>query len=200
MNIHVIFQGFLVTAGLIMAIGAQNAHVLKMGLARQHVLPTILVCALSDAFLIGLGVTGMGKVIEHFPMAVEVATWGGAAFLMWYGLRSLRSAFSAHALTPADAPPMPLKQAIVLVLGFTYLNPHTYLDTLVLIGSIGGREHGLDRVGFWLGCIAASASWFTLLGYGARWLTPLFAKPASWRVLDAMIGVGMGIIAISLLR
>ena len=200
MNTHVILQGFLVTAGLIMAIGAQNAHVLKMGLTRQHVLPTVLVCALSDALLIGLGVTGMGKVIEHFPLAVEAATWGGAAFLLCYGLRSLRAAFGSHALTPAEAPPMPLKQAILLVLGFTYLNPHAYLDTIVLIGAIGGREHGLDRVGFWLGCIAASVSWFMLLGYGARWLTPLFAKPVSWRVLDAMIGVGMGIIAISLLR
>ena len=200
LNLHVLAQGFLVTAGLIMAIGAQNAHVLRMGLTRQHVLVTIVICALSDALLVGLGVMGMGIVLERFPLAVEVATWGGAAFLLWYGLRSLRSAFSSHALTAAEARRVSLRDAVLLVLAFTYLNPHAWLDTIVLVGSIGGRHHGIDRLTFWFGSVLASACWFVLLGYGARWLAPLFAKPVSWRVLDALIGVSMGVLAVSLLR
>jgi L-lysine exporter family protein LysE/ArgO len=200
LNLHVLAQGFLVTAGLIMAIGAQNAHVLRMGLTRQHVFVTILICVLSDALLIGLGVTGMGVVLERFPLAVEVATWGGAAFLLWYGLRSLRAAFGSHALTAAQARRVSLRDAVLMVLAFTYLNPHAWLDTIVLVGAIGGRHHGVDRFTFWLGSVLASASWFVLLGLGARWLAPLFAKPISWRVLDALIGVSMGVLALSLVR
>ncbi|WP_417069959.1 LysE/ArgO family amino acid transporter [Niveibacterium terrae] len=200
MNIHILFQGFLVTIGLIMAIGAQNAHVLRMGLTRQHVLPTIAICIASDALMMGLGVAGMGEVIALFPTAVEVASWAGAAFLAWYGLRSLRAAFTSHALTAAEERKISLRQAVLMVLAFTYLNPHAWLDTVVLVGSIGGRQHGLDRFTFWLGCVGASTSWFVLLGFGARWLAPLFGKPSSWRVLDALVGLGMGAIAISLIR
>lgn len=200
MNIDILIQGFLVSTGLIIAIGAQNAHVLKMGLTRQHLLPTISLCVLSDALLTGLGVAGMGHVIEAFPKTVEAASWGGAAFLMAYGLRSLRSALTCHAMAPDTSRRIPLQQAVLLTLAFTYLNPHTYLDTIVLIGSIGGRWIGSDRLAFWCGGVAASTLWFVLLGYGARWLAPLFGKPSSWRVLDGLTGLGMGAIAISLVR
>ncbi len=199
-DLSILAQGFLVTAGLIMAIGAQNAHVLRMGLTRQHVFVTIAICAASDALLVGLGIKGMGAVLEHFPLAVEIATWGGAAFLLWYGLRSLRAAFGRHALNATETHSVTLREAVLLVLAFTYLNPHAWLDTIVLVGAIGGRHHGVDRVTFWAGSVIASASWFMLLGYGARVLAPLFAKPISWRVLDALIGVSMGALAISLLR
>lgn len=200
MNLHQIAQGYLVTLGLIVAIGAQNAHVLRMGLTRQHVLITVLVCTVSDALLMGLGVSGMGAVMTRFPRAVEAATWCGAAFLLWYGLRSLRAAFAERVLVPGEAAPMPARQAVLLALGFTYLNPHAWLDTVVLVGALGGREQGPGRLAFWIGCVAASISWFMLLGYGARWLAPLFRRAVSWRVLDALVGVGMGALALALVR
>lgn len=201
MNMHAAVQGYLVTGGLIVAIGAQNAHVLRMGLLRRHVALTVAICALSDALLIGLGIIGTGGLLDRWPQAVQVATWAGAAFLFWYGLRSLRSAFSGAGAMPAGGGAGPsLRAAVLMVLGFTYLNPHAYLDTIVLIGSIGGRLAAEERPLFWVGCVLASASWFVLLGYGARALAPLFARPLSWRVLDGLIGAGMGYLAISLLH
>ena len=194
-------QGFTVCGGLILAIGAQNAHVLKMGLTRQHVLPTVLICAISDALLIGLGISGMGALLDQWPQAVRLATWAGAAFLFWYSLSSLRAAFTQRSLqTGADTPRTSLRAAVLMILAFTYLNPHTYLDTVVLIGSIGAHLASGERLIFWLGCITASATWFTLLGFGAHKLSPLFAKPQSWRVLDALVGVGMGALAFNLVH
>ncbi|MDP5239572.1 LysE/ArgO family amino acid transporter [Uliginosibacterium sp. 31-16] len=194
-------QGFTVSGGLILAIGAQNAHVLKMGLTRQHVLPTVLICAISDALLIGLGIGGMGALLDQWPQAVRLATWAGAAFLFWYSLSSLRAAFTRRSLqTAGDTPRTSLRAAVLMILAFTYLNPHTYLDTVVLIGSIGAHLANGERLIFWLGCITASATWFTLLGFGAHKLSPLFAKPQSWRVLDALVGVGMGALAFNLVH
>lgn len=201
MNTNVMLQGFLVCGGLIVAIGAQNAHVLRMGLRRQHVAITVAICTLSDALLIGLGIAGMGELLDRWPRAMQIATWGGAAFLFWYGLRSLRSAVSGSgALQAKSVTSTSVRSAVLMVLAFTYLNPHAYLDTIVLIGSIGGRLTPADRPLFWAGCVFASASWFIALGYGARWLSPLFAKPLSWRVLDALIGMGMGALALSMLH
>ena len=201
MNMHAMLQGFLVCGGLIVAIGAQNAHVLRMGLLRQHVALTVLICAASDALLIGLGIAGMGTLLDHWPHAMQIATWSGSAFLFWYGMRSLRSAISGKgAIQATGLKSIPARSAVLMVLAFTYLNPHAYLDTIVLIGSIGGRLTPADRPLFWLGCITASASWFITLGYGARWLAPLFSKPLSWRVLDGLIGMGMGVLALNLLH
>lgn len=194
-------QGFIVCAGLIVAIGAQNAHVLRMGLTRQHVGITILICLASDALLIGLGVLGAGAVLTRWPLALEAATWGGAAFLLWYGLNALRSAFRKRQLEVASNDQrISRRQAVMLLLAFTYLNPHAYLDTIVLIGSLGARHPEQARLLFWAGCVSASAVWFTVLGYGARWLAPLFTRPISWRVLDALIGLGMTVLALSLVR
>lgn len=194
-------QGFTVSGGLILAIGAQNAHVLKMGLTRQHVLPTVLICAISDALLIGLGIAGMGTLLDKWPHAVQLATWAGAAFLAWYAINSLRAAFSRrHMDVTCQGEAITLLRAVILILAFTYLNPHAWLDTVVLIGSIGAHLPGSERWTFWLGCITASATWFTLLGFGAARLTPLFAKPASWRILDALVGMGMGALAFSLVH
>lgn len=194
-------QGFIICAGLIMAIGAQNAHVLRMGLTRQHVGTTVLICLVSDAFLIGLGVLGAGAVLTRWPLALEVATWGGAAFLLWYGLNSLRAAFRKRQMEVAtNGERISRRQAVLLLLAFTYLNPHAYLDTIVLIGSLGARHTDEARLLFWAGCVSASALWFTVLGYGARWLAPLFTRPISWRVLDALIGLGMTVLAVSLVR
>lgn len=194
-------QGFTVTGGLILAIGAQNAHVLKMGLARQHVLPTIAICALSDALLIGLGIAGMGVLLDRWPEAVRIATWAGAAFLFWYALNSLRAALRPRSLeVSGTAHKVSLRKAVFLVLAFTYLNPHAYLDTVVLIGSIGAHLASGERLVFWFGCITASILWFSALGFGAAKLRPIFASPFSWRVLDGLIGVGMGALAFSLIH
>lgn len=195
------FQGFTVSAGLILAIGAQNAHVLKMGLTRQHVLPTVLICAASDALLIGLGIVGMGRLLERWPQAVQIATWAGAAFLFWYAMNSLRAAFSKRQLNVSHSEqPLSLLRAVMLAMAFTYLNPHAYLDTVVLIGSLGAHLPTAERGIFWAGCISASAIWFTLLGFGASRLAPLFARPQSWRVLDGLVGLGMGALAFNLIR
>lgn len=194
-------QGFTVCGGLILAIGAQNAHVLRMGLTRQHVLPTVLICAASDALLIGLGIGGMGALLDRWPEAVRIATWGGAAFLFWYAINSLRAALTPRHMDPGPrAQAISLSRAVVLVLAFTYLNPHAYLDTVVLIGSIGAHLASGQRLIFWFGCITASALWFSALGFGASRLSPLFAKPASWRILDALVGLGMGTLAFSLIH
>lgn len=194
-------QGFMVTGGLILAIGAQNAHVLKMGLTRQHVLPTVLICAASDALLIGLGICGMNALLTQWPQAVKLATLAGATFLFWYAWNSLRAAFSHRAMTVSHGTEaISLPRAVMLILAFTYLNPHAYLDTIVLIGSIGAHLAASERLIFWLGCVTASATWFTLLGYGASRLTPLFAKPQSWRVLDALVGISMSALAFNLLH
>lgn len=194
-------HGFLVTGGLILAIGAQNAYLLKLGITRQHVLPAILVCIASDALLIGLGICGMGKILDQWPQAIWVATWGGALFLGWYAFNSLRAAFARRSMSVArSAEKIELRAAMLMLLGFTYLNPHVYLDTVVLIGSLGGRLPLTERPLFWLGCVSASALWFIGLGFGARWLTPLFANPKSWRVLDAAIGFSMGLLALSLVH
>ncbi|WP_018608975.1 LysE/ArgO family amino acid transporter [Uliginosibacterium gangwonense] len=194
-------HGFMVTAGLILAIGAQNAYLLKLGLTRQHVLPSVLICIASDALLIGLGIAGMGRILDQWPQVLWIATWGGSAFLAWYAFNSLRAAFARRSLSIQDGfERISLRTATTMILAFTYLNPHVYLDTMVLIGSLGGRLPNAERLGFWAGCIGASTVWFISLGFGARWLSPLFANPRSWRVLDALIGLSMGLLAVNLVH
>lgn len=186
------WQGLGLSAGLIMAIGAQNAHVLRMGLKRQHVLLTVLVCVAIDASLISLGVAGMGALVQRSPTLLSVARWGGAAFLLWYGLRSWRAAFAGGALQ-ADASPQAMRwqAALLSVVALSLLNPHVYLDTVVLIGAIGGQQPAEQRPLFAAGAITASLLWFAALGFGARLLSPWFAKPMAWRGIDALTGTTM---------
>lgn len=201
MDLHLVLQGYALSAGLIVAIGAQNAHVLRMGLLRRHVALTVSLCAASDALLIGLGIVGMGTLMAQWPQALQVATWAGAAFLLAYGWRALRSATTGQGAQIVEgAVAISRRTAVLTVLAFTYLNPHTYLDTVVLIGSIGGRLTVSERFLFYIGCVLASVSWFLMLGYGARWLAPLFARPLSWRILDGVIGVTMTALAVGLLH
>lgn len=184
---------------LIVAIGAQNAFVLRQGLRREHVLVVVAICALSDAVLIALGVAGLGALIEQAEWLLVVVRIAGAAFLTWYGVRSALRAVRPGTLDadPAGSP-ISLKAAVLTVLALTWLNPHVYLDTVVLLGSIGAT-HGDDRWWFALGAAIGSVLWFSLLGFGSRLLRPLFARPASWRVLDALIAVVMVAIAVSLI-
>lgn len=184
---------------LIVAIGAQNAFVLRQGLLREHVLMVVAICALSDIALIALGIAGAGAVFTALPWLVEVVRWAGAAFLFVYGLLAARRAWRPKTLEVADAPKAPTSLLAVAgtVLALTWLNPHVYLDTLVLLGSVGST-YGGDRWAFGVGAAIASVGWFTLLGFGARLLAPVFAKPIAWRVLDALIAAVMVTLAILL--
>ncbi|MDR7086463.1 L-lysine exporter family protein LysE/ArgO [Aeromicrobium panaciterrae] len=185
---------------LIIAIGAQNAFVLRQGLRREHVFAVVAVCALSDVLLIAVGVGGLGSLIQAAPWLLDTMTIGGAAFLIVYGLLAARRAFRPSAIdADAAGKPTSLRTAVTTCLALTWLNPHVYLDTVILLGSVAG-SHGDDRWWFGLGAAIGSIVWFTVLGYGARALRPLFAKPAAWRVLDALIAVVMFAIAASLLR
>ena len=184
---------------LIIAIGAQNAFVLRQGLRREHVLPIVAICAVSDALLIGLGVGGLGTLLQYVPWLLIVVRIGGAAFLIVYGILAARRAFRPTSLIAEDdGTATPLWTAVVTALALTWLNPHVYLDTIVLLGSVAGT-HGDERWWFGVGAVVASILWFTALGFGARYLRPLFAKPIAWRILDGVIAVVMIAIAVSLL-
>lgn len=195
-------KGCLTTASLIMAIGPQNAFALKQGLLRNQVFVTALLCSLFDALLIVFGVGGLSSFLTSNEILLLCATWGGALFLFWYGFKSFRSAFRSQSLHADDAagPALPtLKQTIVILLAVCFLNPHVYLDTIVLVGSIGAQFERHERPWFALGAIAASIIWFFTLCYGARLLAPLFAKPIAWKILDGAVGLLMWIIALSLI-
>ncbi|MFN3688870.1 LysE/ArgO family amino acid transporter [Salinarimonas sp.] len=185
-------SGFLVSLGLIVAIGAQNAFVLRQGLKGEHVWPVTLTCALSDAILIAAGVAGFGLMVAAAPWLAPALTYAGAAFLVWYGLSSLRAAATGTgALDPARAEPSAsgLPRVMGLTLAFTWLNPHVYLDSVVFIGSVSTQFD--EPATFGAGAATASALFFLALGHGARFLRPVFAKPEAWRVLEGVIGVTM---------
>lgn len=194
----VFVQGFFTSAALIIAIGAQNAFVLRQGLKREHVLSVVLVCALSDVLLIGIGIAGLGTLVQREPLLLGVARWGGAAFLAAYGAFAARRALADHRLAAAGpGTPVSRRAAVLACLGFTYLNPHCWLDTVVLVGSLSA-QHGESRWVFGAGAALASGVWFTALGYGARLLGPLFARPLAWRVLDGGIAAVMWSLALTL--
>ena len=191
--------GFALSFSLILAIGAQNAFVLRQGLRREHVFWVSLVCALSDAILIAAGVLGFASVIDRVPWIVQVMRWVGAGFLFIYGARSFFTAWHSHgALSPADAPPRKLAATLAVCLALTWLNPHVYLDTLFLIGSISTQFPG-QHLPFAVGAMLASLVFFFALGYGSSLLRPVFAKPRAWQVLEVIIGVVMWVIAAKLL-
>ncbi|MBY0363861.1 MAG: LysE/ArgO family amino acid transporter [Phreatobacter sp.] len=194
------FTGFLLGLGLIVAIGAQNAFVLRQGLMRRHVLVVTTLCAVSDALLIAAGVAGLGALVARSPALLTVATLGGAAFLLAYGALAARRALRPAQLTAAAAGEASLGRVVAATLAFTFLNPHVYLDTVVLVGSLSARYEADARVAFAGGAMTASFLWFYALGFGARLLAPVFARPSAWRVLDALIAVIMVAIAVSLLN
>ena len=184
---------------LIVAIGSQNAFVLRQGLRGQRVGPVVLVCVLSDAVLIAAGVAGAGAVVRGHPGVLDVVRIGGAAFLLTYGVLAARRALRPQVLEAGAGPaPGSLLATVGTALALTWLNPHVYLDTVVLLGSIA-QSHPGRQWSFAAGAALGSALWFTALGYGAALLRPLFARPAAWRVLDALIAVVMLALAASLL-
>jgi len=194
--------GVFTGAGLIIAIGPQNAHVLRLGILRRQVLSTVLVCACVDAVLIVAGLSGMGALVQASPVLLQLTALGGAVFLGWYGILAARRALRPQGMSighVADAAPVTTLAAIGAALAFSLLNPHVYLDTVVLLGSIGGQQPPVMRPWFGGGAVTASFVWFFALGFGAHHLAPLFARPLAWRVLDAAIAVTMWAIAASLL-
>jgi L-lysine exporter family protein LysE/ArgO len=199
MSLPVYATGFAMGLSLIVAIGAQNAFVLRQALRREHVLPIILICALSDAVLIVVGVMLFRQISTLLPPFLPVMRYGGAAFLIWYGLRSLKAALTdPGALTASDAPAQGLGAVVTTCLAMTWLNPHVYLDTVVLLGSIASQfPH--DRASFAAGAITASISFFFTLGYGAMWLRPVLARPSTWRAVEMTIAATMGMTAVRLI-
>ncbi|CTQ31745.1 LysE/ArgO family amino acid transporter [Jannaschia rubra] len=189
-------SGFLLGVSLILAIGAQNAFVLRQGLRGEHVMAVVLTCALSDAVLIAAGVAGFGILVQTVPWIVPVFRWGGAAFLLAYGARAAWAAWRGGGALRPEGQAGGLGRAVATCLALTWLNPHVYLDTLVLLGSISTQA--ASPVLFGAGAVTASFVFFFALGYGAALLRPVFARPAAWRVLDAVIAAVMWAIAAKL--
>ena len=196
---EVFIYGFTLGFSLILAIGAQNAFVLKQGLKGEYVLLVCLICAMSDAILIILGVSGFHLLVERYPVVADIALYGGVLFLFAYGLLSFRSAFRTdHSLNPGGQSVSSATRAALTCLAFTWLNPHVYLDTLVFMGSIASQFEG-QLTYFATGAVCASFVFFFSLGYGARFLRPIFEKPRSWQILEFLIGFIMWAIAAKLL-
>lgn len=191
-----LLAGFATTLSLIIAIGAQNAFVLRQGLRREHVLPVVLICSLSDALLITSGIAGLGAVLTSSELALSLARYGGALFLLTYAAIATRRAFRPSALSPSDHAPTALRSVVLTCLGFTYLNPHVYLDTVVLLGSLANQRGSDGRWIYGLGSVAASFGWFFTLGFFARKLGPIFARPRAWQLLDGAIALIMTTLAL----
>jgi L-lysine exporter family protein LysE/ArgO len=189
--------GLLTGLSLIIAIGAQNAFVIRQGLTKKHVLLVVAICSISDALLIALGVAGVGVLISGLPWLLETIRWFGVAYLTWFGIRSIRSAFKTQALNAFGVQSASAKTVVLSVLGFTFLNPHVYLDTVILLGSIG-NQFGQDKWWFALGGAVASVLWFSSIGFGAKAASRFMAKPVFWKVLDLVIAAVMFGIAILL--
>ncbi len=189
--------GFLTGLSLIIAIGAQNAFVIRQGLSRSHVLLVVLVCAASDALLIFLGTGGLGTLIQSKPDLLEFIRWFGVLYLSWFGLKSLRSVFSNQSLEVEDGASSTMKTAIFSVLGFTFLNPHVYLDTVILLGSIANQFED-DRWFFALGASTGSFVWFAAIGFGAKAASRFMSRPIFWKILDSIIALVMFSVAIFL--
>lgn len=191
-------QGFGIGGGLIVAIGAQNAFVLSQGVRRNHHLVIAAICIICDAIFITAGVAGFGSVIAASTTLSHWVAWGGAGFLFVYGLGSLRSALKGGRLDTNDQAVRSLRAAIIATLAVTLLNPHFYLDTVVLLGSVSSQFQGDHRLYFWTGAVSASTLWFISLSLGGQMLAPLFRKQISWRILDTLVCATMWTIAGSL--
>ena len=197
---EILLKGFIVTFSLIVAIGAQNAYILKLGLLKQYVFTAVILCILFDTLLISAGVFGLGFFIQGNQLLINIIAVIGILFLSFYAFMSFKSAFKNESLEiDGKNKTNPLKQVVGMLLVFTFLNPHTYLDTILLIGGIGANIQDDLKIFFLIGAISASTVWFVLLGFGARLLIPLFKKPITWKILDISIGIIMLIIAYSLI-
>ncbi len=191
--------GFATAFTLILAIGAQNAFVLRQGLARQHVFWLCLLCAASDAVLITAGVLGFGILVTQYPALPQIMAWGGAAFLLVYGALRFWAAYRGNYEMQVTGQSKGLWATLATGAAFTWLNPHVYLDTLALIGAISTAYLGADKVAFGIGAVTSSFVFFFGLGYGARLLTPIMQSARSWRVLDVIIGAVMWALALKLI-
>ncbi|WP_028229382.1 LysE/ArgO family amino acid transporter [Paraburkholderia ferrariae] len=205
MNWLAFSHGAALCASLIVTIGAQNAFVLRQGILRSHVAKIVVLCTLSDFILIGAGVGGASALVERYPTFVHLVLYVGLAWLVWFGIGALRRAVRpGHAVLDAaaqkEAPVQRAWSIVLMTLAFTWLNPHVYLDTFLLIGTAGAREPEGGRLAFALGATGVSAVWFVALGYGARALAPLFRRAGAWRVLDGAIGSMVLLIAFTQLR
>ncbi len=192
-----LITGFFTGMSLIVAIGAQNAFVIKRGLLRSHVTLVVFVCALSDALLIILGTGGLGTIIQSRPDLLDVIRWFGVIYLTWFGFKSVRSALRNETLTASNQSAESWKKVLLTVLAMTYLNPHVYLDTVIFVGSLANQFES-QRWYFALGACIASGIWFSAIGYGARSASHLMSKPLFWRVLDSAIAAIMFTLAITL--
>lgn len=201
-SLNTFIEGLSIGASLIIAIGAQNAFVLKQGILRKYIFITALICSLIDMVLIMAGVFGLGAIITRIPILMIVATIGGSLFLIVYGIRSFKSVYKPKILDDSVAPKGPgdLRATILTLLAFSFLNPHVYLDTVVLLGGIGARHPQAQRISFVMGAASASLLWFFGLAYGSSVLTPLFKKKLTWRILDFLIGCIMLFIAFKLIQ
>jgi L-lysine exporter family protein LysE/ArgO len=193
----IIAAGFGTSLGLIVAIGAQNAFVLRQGLTKKHVGMVVAICAASDAFLMAAGTAGLGAVLQGLPWLLEAFRWLGVAYLTWFAYRSVMASRKHGTLEPAEAKSLPLGKVIATVLTFTFLNPHVYLDTVLLVGSIA-NSFGDNRWFYMIGAASASVIWFSLLGFGARGLSRFTSNPRFWQVLDLAIAAVMVSIAATL--
>ena len=192
-----LLPGFLTGLSLIIAIGAQNAFVIKQGLLRQHVFLIVLICAISDAVLIFLGTGGLGALVQSKQGLLEVIRWFGVAYLTWFGIKSVKSAFTNQSLEASESPTVSALKVATTALALTWLNPHVYLDTVILLGSVA-NQFDSDRWYFAIGASVASVLWFTVIGFGARAASKYMSRPIFWKILDSLIAVVMFSIAITL--
>ncbi|MDP2698060.1 LysE/ArgO family amino acid transporter [Thalassospira sp.] len=187
--------GMGIGGGLIIAIGAQNAFVLGQGLRRQYPVMVAFVCALCDALLIAAGVAGLGTLIASWPVLTQIAAWGGAAFLIWYGFGALRRVFADESLSAQTPAIAGWRTVLSATLAVTLLNPHVYLDTVVMLGGIGGQYPAEQRLLFALGAMTASFIWFFAIALGASWLAPHVARPITWKIVDGLTCAVMWLVA-----
>jgi L-lysine exporter family protein LysE/ArgO len=192
-----LLPGFLTGLSLIIAIGAQNAFVIKQGLLRQHVLLIVLICAISDAVLIFLGTGGLGALVQSNQGLLEVIRWFGVAYLTWFGIKSVKSAFTNQSLEASESPTVSALKVATTALALTWLNPHVYLDTVILLGSVA-NQFDSNRWYFAIGASVASVLWFTVIGFGARAASKYMSRTIFWKILDSLIAVVMFSIAITL--
>lgn len=192
-----LIPGFLTGLSLIVAIGAQNAFVIRQGLLRQHILLVVAICAISDAVLIFLGTGGLGTLIQGKPSLLELIRWFGVAYLTWFGIRSFRSAFKSQSLKADEGAAISKRKIVTTCIALTFLNPHVYLDTVILLGSVANQFDD-NRWFFAIGGATASLVWFTAIGFGARSASRFMSKPIFWKILDSIISTVMFTIAITL--
>jgi L-lysine exporter family protein LysE/ArgO len=197
--LNAILSGFALGGGLIVAIGAQNAFVIRQGVLNQHVFWVCLFCALSDAVLIWGGTFGLGIILQQFPLLIPIMTYGGAAFLVWYGIKAARRVLKPQSLAEDGKATSNLFVALASCAAFTWLNPHVYLDTVVLVGSIANARPSGEQAPFAFGATLASFTWFYAIGYGAKALRGPLSKPLVWRSIDASIALVMFWLAFKLL-